>query len=415
MSLKNKHLGGHLPALLRRPIPFCYSDSFVMRFGAQLRALVLAATIATCAFFAACAAPNPPLPPSLELPKPPSDLQASRKGDNVTLTWTAPTETTDGGGIRQLGPTLICRTAEPKMSECGTPVHVAATVQIVSTVKRPDGTTRTIATFTDVLPQELQRDPKALVTYAIEALNTQSRGASISNTAGVPAASTLPPPQDVQASLTGDGVVLHWTGILHQHVTPEMRHIYRVYRQEEGKTEKELVGEVQLTTDPAAELTDRWLEWEKTYNYTVAAVTYVSLGMHPCPNAPAPQAGQPVPDCATDLQVEGDDSQPAKVVAHDVFPPAVPTGVQAVFSGAGQQPFIDLTWNVNNESDLAGYNIYRHEAGSEPVKINTDLARSPAFRDASVASGKTYLYSVSAVDVRGNESARSEETSEGVP
>jgi hypothetical protein len=386
-----------------------------MRFGAQLRAVALAVAIATCAFFAACAAPNPPLPPSLELPKPPSDLQATRKGDNVTLTWTAPTETTDGGGIRQLGPTLICRTTQPQLTDCGTPVHVAATVQIVSTVKRPDGTTRTIATFTDVLPPELQRDPKAFVTYAIESLNTESRGASISNTASVPAASTLPPPQDVQANLTGDGVVLHWTGILHQHETPEMRHLYRVYRQEEGKTEKELVGEVQLTTDPAAELTDRWLEWEKTYNYTVATVTYASLGMHPCPNAPAPRAGQPVPDCATDLQVEGDDSPPVKVVAHDVFPPAVPTGVEAVFSGAGQQPFIDLTWSMNSESDLAGYNVYRHEAGSEPVKINTDLVRTPAFRDASVAAGKTYLYSVSAVDVRGNESAMSEETSESVP
>lgn len=389
-----------------------------MKLGAQLRALALAGTMAACAFFAACAAPNPPLPPSLKLPKPPSDLQATRKGDNVTLTWTAPTETTDGGGIRQLGPTLICRTTQPQLVDCGTPVHVAATVQIVSTVKRPDGTTRTIATFSDVLPQELQRDPRALVTYAIEALNTESRGANISNTAQVPAASTLPPPQDVQANLTGDGVVLHWTGILHQHETPEMRHLYRVYRREEGKTERELVGEVQLTTDPAAELTDRWLEWEKTYNYTVATVTYVSLGMHPCPNAPALPAGQPVPDCATDLQVEGDDSQPVKVVAHDVFPPAVPSGVQAVFSGTGQQPFIDLTWTANTESDLAGYNVYRRDSGDEavkPVKINSDVARTPAFRDTNVTAGKTYLYSVSAVDVRGNESARSEEASETVP
>jgi hypothetical protein len=32
-----------------------------------------------------------------------------------------------------------------------------------------------------------------------------------------------------------------------------------------------------------------------------------------------------------------------------------------------------------------------------------------------VASGKTYIYSVSAADVRGNESARSQEASETVP
>jgi hypothetical protein len=366
-----------------------------MKFPVRLRAVALAFSLATCALFAACAAPNPPLPPSLELPKAPSDLRATRKGDNVTLTWTTPSETTDGGGIRHLGPTLICRTTQPQLAECGTPAHIAATVQIVSTVKRPDGSTRTVATFTDVLPQELQRDPKALVTYAIESLNTESRGAGISNTAQVPQAATLPPPPDVQGKLTGDGVVLDWTGILHQHETPDVRHIYRVYRKEEGKPDRELVGEVQLTIDAAAELVDRWLEWEKTYDYTVTTVTLVP-GAH-------------------NLEVEGDDSPPVKVVAHDVFPPAVPTGVQAVFSGTGQPFFVDLTWTANTESDLAGYNIYRHEAGGEPVKINRDLARTPAFRDANVAAGKTYQYSVSAVDVRGNESGRSEETSESVP
>ena len=38
--------------------------------------------------FTACATIGPPQPPSLELPKPPTDLRAVRKGDRVTLTWT---------------------------------------------------------------------------------------------------------------------------------------------------------------------------------------------------------------------------------------------------------------------------------------------------------------------------------------
>jgi hypothetical protein len=45
--------------------------------------------------FAACATIGPPQPPSLELPKPPSDLRAVRKGDRVILTWSAPSVTTD--------------------------------------------------------------------------------------------------------------------------------------------------------------------------------------------------------------------------------------------------------------------------------------------------------------------------------
>jgi fibronectin type 3 domain-containing protein len=39
----------------------------------------------------------------------------------------------------------------------------------------------------------------------------------------------------------------------------------------------------------------------------------------------------------------------------------------------------------------------------------------PAFRDTQVVAGKKYSYSVSAVDQRGNESARSEEAGESVP
>ena len=49
------------------------------------------------------------------------------------------------------------------------------------------------------------------------------------------------------------------------------------------------------------------------------------------------------------------------------------------------------------------------------VKVNAALVKSPSYRDSAVGSGKTYTYSVSAMDVRGNESRRSEETSEPVP
>jgi len=116
-----------------------------------------------------------------------------------------------------------------------------------------------------------------------------------------------------------------------------------------------------------------------------------------------------------EIQFEGDDTPPVRVFAHDVFPPAVPSGLQAVFSGVGQQPFIDLIWAPDTDADLAGYNVFRHEGGAEAVKINSELVKTPAFRDMNVASGKTYIYSVSAVDVRGNESARSQEASEAVP
>jgi len=49
------------------------------------------------------------------------------------------------------------------------------------------------------------------------------------------------------------------------------------------------------------------------------------------------------------------------------------------------------------------------------VKINSELVKTPRFADPGIQAGMKYFYSVSAVDLRGNESAKSEETSEVVP
>ena len=86
-----------------------------------------------------------------------------------------------------------------------------------------------------------------------------------------------------------------------------------------------------------------------------------------------------------------------------------------MYSGPGQAPFIDLLWAPVTDADLAGYNVYRRENEARAAKINGDLVKTPAFRDTAVTPGKSYAYSVSAVDERGNESPRSEEASETVP
>src|ERR1043165_650107 len=56
-----------------------------------------------------CGVPGAPLPPSAEIPKFIGDLKAQRKGAIVTLTWTTPTETSDGELIRKPGKMLVQR------------------------------------------------------------------------------------------------------------------------------------------------------------------------------------------------------------------------------------------------------------------------------------------------------------------
>jgi fibronectin type 3 domain-containing protein len=81
----------------------------------------------------------------------------------------------------------------------------------------------------------------------------------------------------------------------------------------------------------------------------------------------------------------------------------------------GQAPFVDVVWSPDTEADLAGYNIFRHQENQPPVKLNSEPVKTPSYRDSQVQGGKKYYYSVSAIDERNNESAKSEEASEQVP
>jgi hypothetical protein len=376
-----------------------------------------------CLLLASCAQTGPPLPPSLELPKPASDLRAVRKGNHVTLTWSEPTLTTDRQTVRYIGPTVVCRSLENEITTCGTPVATLAAPAVVppkhkvsrATPKKTDAkkgssTPPAPQIYLDSLPENLLRqDANAEVTYAVEILNPNARGAGLSNRAHVPGVVTLPPPGDFAAQLTGDGVVLNWTGIGESRVVPLIEHRYRIYRREVSSGDESsggnkpgkdaIAGEVPLGDAGPARFTDSGFEWEKTYAYRLTVVTVIK---------------QP----SSEEQVEGDDTPPVKIIAHDIFPPSVPEGLQAAYSGEGQKPFIDLIWAPVTNADLAGYNVYRLENGAADeklVKLNSELLKSPSYRDFAVTSGKTYTYAVSAVDVRGNESQGSAETSESVP
>lgn len=95
-------------------------------------------------------------------------------------------------------------------------------------------------------------------------------------------------------------------------------------------------------------------------------------------------------------------SPPAEITPEDKFPPAVPEGLSAVATPAS----IELAWTRNTETDFQGYNIYRSVDNGPFDKIASRID-APAFSDTKIEPGKTYRYTVSAVDLTGNESAQS--------
>ena len=107
--------------------------------------------------------------------------------------------------------------------------------------------------------------------------------------------------------------------------------------------------------------------------------------------------------------LESSDSDPLILKPADTFPPSVPQGVvaAAVENSESTPPSqeIDLSWSINSEQDLAGYRVYRSEReGEKGPLVTQDLLLSPAYRDTSVAFGHRYWFSVTAVDLSGNES-----------
>jgi predicted small lipoprotein YifL len=371
--------------------------------------------LSTLALLAGCGLPGAPLPPSLELPKPVTDLRAERQGSKVTLTWTSPRETTDHAGIRRMGATRICRAIAP-LGAMGTAPKACET--FVSAVNMPPSKREEAhpapVTFADTLPTELQaQHPLDAAVYTVEVLNDLGRAAGESNAASVALARTLPPPDKLEAQVTADGPVIGWTvpmsneGLL---LLPESAarrgnpsYGYRLFRREKDKpTAQPAIIPVDqafaspLLRQPNMNVRDTTAEWEKTYVYLAAVVTSVASE-------------------GKSAEVLGDPSPTVEVFVHDVFPPRPPEGLQAVFTEAGTQRYIDLTWLPSGTADIAAYNIYRWEQDGQPVKINAAALKTPTFHDANVAAGHRYLYAVTAIDIRNNESARSQPANETVP
>ncbi len=153
---------------------------------------------------------------------------------------------------------------------------------------------------------------------------------------------------------------------------------YRIYRSPTGKP-----GSFQIRGEVSGlEYRDVGFEFDHTYIYTVTAV--------------AKQDGS---------VAESEESQTVEITPRDLFPPAVPRGLSAVYTTDA----IELIWTANSEPGLAGYNVYRREEGGVAQKINQEIVRTPIVRDASVPAGRRYFYRVTALDLANNESAPSEE------
>jgi hypothetical protein len=277
--------------------------------------------------------------------------------------------------------------------------------------------------YTDSLrPDDFSQHPGSAGVYAIRARLSAKKESAPSNVVAVPIEPLPEAIGNLKAEVTHSGIQLTWTPPARTPVGPAPSALsYRIYRavsqtgpeapangQASAPAPRSASRAAASASNPATPLLaqisevptpgylDTRAQFGNAYTYSVRSVI-PSQAL----NVPA----NPPPGNAA-LR-ESADSNLVTLAARDVFPPAAPQGLVAVFVPAqgGEPAHLELSWGISPETDLAGYNVYRSEqANVQAPRLNPELLLTPAFQDTSAAPGRTYFYRVTAVDRSGNES-----------
>jgi hypothetical protein len=360
------------------------SHSGVDRLFAALAAAFLATGLS------GCASPGPARPPSLHLPRPATDLTATRTGDNVILRWTTPEKTTDSLKVQPALTAEVCRELPP--------ATVCTPVKRLAVHPGP-------AEASETLPPQLTADPAILLAYRVQLFNAKGHSAGLSTPAFAAAGAAPPPVAGLKVTPAREGAMLEWQP-QPAAATVELDRILVPAKAPQKPSAKQPLQlapstptEVHLraggqSSDPGGTI-DPTAERGETYRYTAQRVRAITLDGHA-------------------LEIRSTPSAAITAVMRDVFPPRTPTGLAAIPSADG----IDLSWEPNTEPDLAGYNVYRRqvsatgEAIGAPTRLTPTPAPAPAFSDRTAQPGQSYSYRVTAIDTTGNESPASTEVQE---
>lgn len=365
-----------------------------------------AATI-VAALSLSCASPGPPRPPSLHLPRIPSDLAAERVGDRVQLHWTTSDRTTDSLPAPSSLTAEVCRESPLPPARVG--ADPACTVVTRLPVK--PGASQAA----EALPPQLATGPVTALRYRVRILNGDNRAAGYTRVAVAPSGTAPSPVQALRATASRNGAVVEWA----PSPSPSVIELVRLHdapppppqaKKPAGAAkatspvdmDAEEPAEVRLrsadvkTTPNASDpggIVDHTARRGETYTYRAQRIRLAEADGHT-------------------FKLRSELSQPVTLKNTDVFPPSPPTGVAGVPSSSGGHAAIDLSWQPDADIDLAGYNIYRRDAGGSFTRLNAAPLTGPAYTDATVTPGSRYTYRVTAVDASGNESAPSTEASE---
>jgi len=364
---------------------------------------VLFLTVALFSFTAGCASPGEPIERKAPIPEPVKDLAASQSGNDVVLTFTLPTEALDHRQLEQTPAVEIYRafvaTTAPGATASSSSQVPTLLVTIPGSVV-DQYTRRGGVRYSDSLKAgDYAQHPDATVEYLVRTRESEKKSSPESNPVQLRVYPAPLPIADVATSFNRTSVNLTWTAPQKTPIgdTPPIAS-YRIYRGEvEGGSEtgatvasadlKLKSPLLKIGESDSPSYSDTQAVLDRPYVYSVRSVVQY-------PGA----------------TIESSDSNFAMITPRDLYPPAAPQGLIVVpVPAQGDTPaHFELSWAISPEPDIAGYYVYRSDSqDTRGIRQNQDLLLTPAFRDISVAPGKHYFYSVTAVDRSGNESVAS--------
>jgi hypothetical protein len=371
---------------------------------------ILFVALVICVCIAACGAPGVPTPPRPVVPRPVTDLAARQQGSSVILTFTLPKKSDENETLAALPSIEIFRGERPAGASGAA---AKTTTQLIYTV--PSALVDTymkegLIEFRDPLKPETLHGQD--IIYMVRARASTKRASADSNIISVRTLPVPPAPTTVHVTaLKESAIELGWTAPRQETAASGGIGGYHVYRGElpanaaipsaeiaDTSKLKMSVPLALLGPAPGNSFRDTEFAFGTTYVYVVRTV--------------ADEQGQPV---------ESSDSAPLIVTPKDIFPPAAPQRLvavpipneQATGNGGG---YIELSWDINQETDLQGYYVYRSEQpGTTGERITKNLLLTPTLRDNNAVPGKQYTYRVTAVDRSGNESPFSSPVTAAVP
>lgn len=353
----------------------------------------VAALIALAAALA-CGKRGDPLPPLARTPQPVKELAVAQRGPELEIRYVAPRTTTGGVRLELHSVEILTARAEGDFAK-------TALVDV-----------RKVAPGEAVFLTRPLPPPGTRLRVAARAVSGGDRSALTS----ILTLLVQPPPAapaDLTARLTPEAVVLAWTGTIPS-PPPAPPPAPAASPAASPAAPAIAPARTALPAKPAPATAAAKAPTPGFRIFRRDPIASYEAPMNPAPittNAFEDRTGGTGPRwcyvvraaASVDPVAESAASNEVCVDIKDVAPPAAPAGV-ATLAGADA---VELTWSPSAEPDLAGYRVYRAPEGGPPARLAELPSDQTTWRDASPVRGGLFLYTVTAFDQSGNESAPS--------